>query len=250
MAPRTSAAARERRPQGHSAPDGPWVCCGEDPPHRHCGQPSVASVLQRSRPPSPLCSPQPVDEQLRTRHQGRQGLASRAGATAAGTPAESSSPRQISLPAEFLALCDEAHEDYDPRFSLTGRLWIGSSSSLGSSRRALRSPPPPSKERSVKVAAPAPTARSSRPSTVLKQNSGVTSLRACSPPPPPPLHPPPPHPRPRLPRRRSGDHLRCGGGRPSRRRSRGSTRHAAASVSVRSVGRRRCSRAARGQVTS
>ena len=151
---------------------------------------------------SPLRPPQPVDEQLRTRHKGDKGSPA-ASATAAGTPAESSSPRQISLPAEFLALCDEGHEDYDPRFSLTwGCLWDWLLFEFGIVSFALYvRPSAPSKERSVKVAAPAPTARPSRPSTVLKQNSGVNVASCLLAAPAPPPHPPPPRaPAPRPPR--------------------------------------------------
>ena len=109
-----------------------------------------------------------------------KGTPAASGATAAGTPAESSSPRQISLPAEFLALCDEGHEDYDPRFSLTwGCLWDWLLFEFGIVSFALYvRPSAASKERSVKVAAPAPTTRPSRPSTVLKQNSGV-NVASC-----------------------------------------------------------------------
>ena len=163
-----------------------------------------------------------------------KGSPAASGATAAGTPAESSSPRQISLPAEFLALCDEGHEDYDPRFSLTwGCLWDWLLFEFGIVSFALYvRPSAASKERSVKVAAPAPTTRPSRPSTVLKQNSGV-NVASCLLAAPATAAAPAaaaPRPRPRPPRARSGGRLRCGGGRPSRRRSRGSTRRAAASV--------------------
>ena len=109
-----------------------------------------------------------------------KGSPAASGATAAGTPAESSSPRQISLPAEFLALCDEAHEDYDPRFSLTwGCLWDWLLFEFGIVSFALYvRPSAASKERSVKVAAAPATTRPSRPSTVLKQNSGV-NVASC-----------------------------------------------------------------------
>ena len=85
------------------------------------------------------------------------------------------------------------------------------------------------------------TTRPSRPSTSSSRIRASTSLRACS----RPRHcrciaaaAPAPAPS----EARSGGRLRCGGGRPFRRRSRGSTRRAAASVSARSVGRRRYSR--------
>ena len=200
---------------------------------------------------SPLRPPQPVDEQLRTRHQGRQGLASRAGATAAGTR-PSRRRRVRSAYRRIPALCDEGHEDYDPRFSLTwGCLWDWLLFEFGIVSFALYvRPSAPSKERSVKVAAPAPTARPSRPSTVLKQNSGVNVASCLLAAPATAAAPAAAAPRARA---AEGSERRSS---QMRRRStisasiQGSTRRAAASVSARSGGRRRCSRVGRGRGTS